>query len=137
MNLSRKDFFRKGLYSLVETLGTVAGATKPSTPAEFVEQEEQEFVPSRRDDLLAVADNGQCLAGSCGCFSCEERCEYEAVTVVMGEGIRIDAERCTGCGACEHVCPVTPKAVRLQPRTNERISSADDAETKKKGESTC
>lgn len=134
MNLSRKEFFRKGLYSLAEALGTVTGTLKAAPPVEPAEREEQEFVPTPRDDRVAVADNEQCLGRSCGCFSCEESCEADAVTVVMGEGVRIDGERCTGCGACEHVCPVTPKAVRLQPRKNERISSAEDAETKTKGE---
>lgn len=123
MNLSRKAFFKQGIYSLAEALGSVTGALKASPPVEPEEPDERDFVPTPRDDRVAVADSGQCLGRSCGCFSCEESCEAEAVTVVMGEGVRIDAARCTGCGACEHVCPVTPKAVRLQPRTNERLSS--------------
>jgi len=42
-----------------------------------------------------------------------ERCDTQAISVVMGEGIRIDEACCTGCGTCEYVCPVTPKAVTI------------------------
>jgi len=51
-----------------------------------------------------------------GCFSCEERCDARAISLVMGAGVRIDETLCTGCGTCEYVCPVTPKAVRIVPR---------------------
>ena len=63
----------------------------------------------------AEADNGRCLAQRGGCFSCLERCPEEALAIELGTGIRIDGERCTGCGACEHVCPLEPGAVRVRP----------------------
>lgn len=116
MNLSRKDFFKKGLFSLAETVGTAAGMLKSSPAAEPVPEAPDEFVPTERADMLAVADNRHCLAKNCGCFACSDRCEFGAVTVVPGQGIRVDVERCTGCGTCEYVCPVTPKAVFMAPR---------------------
>lgn len=123
MNMSRKDFFRKSLYSIGEAvcrLSAPAAAAAPVEPEPECEPEpdwEADFVPSGRDDLTAVACNEHCLAAGCGCFACLERCEPQAIQLAIGKGIRIDEARCTGCGACEYVCPVTPKAVRLRPRT--------------------
>ena len=117
MNLTRKEFFRKGLLSLGDALCTVAGAVQTRAEAAPETQQEPEFAPNERPDMLAVADNGLCLARNCGCFACIERCEAKAIHLVFGTGIRIDEDACTGCGWCEHVCPVTPKALRMQART--------------------
>lgn len=119
MNISRKEFFTKGLFSIGEALHTVSAAFDAATAAESPDLKEKGFVPLEGDDLLAVALNEHCLAKNCGCFACVERCEPQAIMMVMGEGIRIDASLCTGCGACEYVCPVTPRGIRLQPRGNE------------------
>lgn len=116
MNISRKEFFRKSLFSLGEAICTVTGVAQPQADAANEIHEEPEFVPTNRPDLLAVADNALCLARNCGCFACIERCEPKAIHLVFGTGIRIDQDVCTGCGSCEHVCPVTPKAVTISPR---------------------
>ncbi len=117
MNISRKEFFRKSLFSLGEALNVIAGgAVQPHVEVAPETQQEPEFVPAERPDLLAIADNSICLARNCGCFACIERCEPRAIHVVFGTGIRIDEARCTGCGWCEYVCPVTPKAVTISPR---------------------
>ena len=116
MNLSRKEFFRKSLFSLGEAICTVTGVAQPQPDTADEIPEEQAFVPVDRPDLLAVGDNELCLARNCGCFACIERCEAKAIHLVFGTGIRIDEEACTGCGWCEHVCPVTPKALRMQAR---------------------
>lgn len=116
MNLSRKEFFKKSLFSLGETVGTAVGVLKTSQVVESSPEEPDGFVPTDHEDLVALADNQRCLAKNCGCFACNERCETQAILVVMGEGIRIDGTRCTGCGACEYVCPVTPKAITLVRR---------------------
>lgn len=117
MNISRKEFFRKSLFSLGEAICTATGALKATDDAEPEPRDEQAFVPLDRPELMAVGDNGLCLAKNCGCFACIERCDTKAIHLVFGTGIRIDEEACTGCGWCEHVCPVTPKALRMQART--------------------
>jgi ferredoxin len=113
MDISRKDFFRRGLLSLGKTALDLAGALK-AVPAEAPEAEQHP--PQPRPDMMAVPFNERCLARECGCFICSERCESGAVMVVPGQGVRIDGVRCTGCGTCEYICPVTPKAVALVPR---------------------
>ena len=116
MDISRKDFFKKSLYSLGEAITTVTGALKEPEAERPTIPDTADFVPAKDENMRAVACNERCLARDCGCFACFERCEPQAITMVMGVGIRIDNTRCTGCGTCEYVCPVSPKAVRLQPR---------------------
>lgn len=113
MNISRKDFLKKSLFSLGETVGTAVGVLKTPRVADFAPEEAEHFVPAEREDMRAVADNRHCLAKNCGCFACSERCTVQAILVVMGEGVRIDETLCTGCGTCEYVCPVTPKAITV------------------------
>ena len=57
---------------------------------------------------------GGCIASG-GCFTCSERCPEGAIEIAWGSGVRIDPERCTGCGICESCCPVHPKAIRVEP----------------------
>jgi len=112
VTLSRNLFFRKGFFSLGETLLKATGVLQQ--PA--VDTEEPSELPYRDQPMVAVPRNERCLARNCGCFSCVEKCGQQAIVVVMGEGIRIDAARCTGCGSCLYVCPVTPKAIGLVVR---------------------
>ena len=93
------------------------------------DEPEKEPVPDV--NMVAKADNQYCLAKNCGCFSCSERCEAQAILVVMGEGIRVIEDLCTGCGICQYVCPVTPKAVKMHARTPIQNTSNDQNETKK------
>ena len=76
----------------------------------------------------AVWVRENCLAASEGvkCDNCARHCPSGAITMVEQEGGRpiptIDAERCIGCGACEHLCPARPfSAIYIeghdQPRT--------------------
>lgn len=118
MNLSRKEFFRKSLFSLGEAVVAITGVVQSQADVTPETQQELEFAPAERPELLAVADNGLCLARNCGCFACIERCEPKAIHLVFGTGIRIDETGCTGCGTCEHICPVTPKAITLKARMN-------------------
>ena len=96
MNVSRKEFLRKGLFSLGELTCTAAGLLKDPTAAESTAKGDQEQIPVADDNRHAVAHNERCLAGSCGCFVCVERCEARAIKVVMGEGISIDTALCIG-----------------------------------------
>ena len=116
MSISRKEFFRQGFFSLGKTALDIAGTLKGGEAAEAAGIPDTEPSGEPRPDMVASSFNERCLARNCGCFACVERCQAQAVMVVPGEGIRIDETRCTGCGACEYVCPVTPKAVILQPR---------------------
>ncbi len=78
----------------------------------------------------AFYDRGRCLpwAMDTPCIVCEEWCPtspksiwLETVTVTGRDGRplelqqpRVDPARCTGCGACEHACPVSDRpAVRV------------------------
>lgn len=111
MNLDRKTFLRKGILSLGEMI---------LHPGRLV-AEPEEKVPIRPPGLagetarpgLAVPDNGQCLAQRGGCFTCLEQCPREAIAIEPGMGIRVDPEKCDGCGLCEHICPLSPSAIRL------------------------
>ena len=138
MNISRKDFFKKSLLSLGEALCSVSNALNP--PADLTPEVPDivNFVAAQRDDQQAVAHNDTCLAKNSGCFACVERCDSDAVRLIPGVGIRINAQRCSGCGTCEYVCPVTPKAVRMQSRTTPQSPSVNPAEMPPdKGDITC
>jgi Na+-translocating ferredoxin:NAD+ oxidoreductase RNF subunit RnfB len=110
VTLSRKEFFRQGVFSLGDTLLKAAGILQQPV-VEVVEDCSE--LPYRDQPMVAVPRNERCLARNCGCFSCIEKCDMQAITIVMGEGIRIDTTLCTGCGSCLYVCPVTPKAIGL------------------------
>ncbi|MDR1857464.1 MAG: 4Fe-4S dicluster domain-containing protein [Desulfovibrio sp.] len=64
----------------------------------------------------AVVDRSVCIneTSEDHCNACVRNCPPGAITLVQGEGdakrIAIDTERCTGCGACEYICPVRPMA---------------------------
>jgi len=126
VNISRKDFFRQTILSLGRTIVEVANAVRPNPDAVLQAQPDESSALREPDEkMVASAFNEHCLARQCGCFACVDRCEPQAILVVMGEGIRVEETKCTGCGTCEYVCPMTPKAVRLQPRQNERHIPAD------------
>lgn len=110
MSLSRKEFFRQGFFTLGDTLLKTVGAVSSG------ESQESDSEPENVDDgapRRAEAVNEHCLARSCGCFSCIEKCENQAITMIAGIGVKIDTDLCVGCGTCYDVCPVTPKAIRL------------------------
>ena len=47
------------------------------------------------------------------CTACQRKCPVGAIRLVSVEGapavLSVDADRCVGCGACEHVCPSRPE----------------------------
>lgn len=117
MSVSRKEFFRQGFISLGRTALDIAGALKGGEVVNAAVIPDTSPSGEPRPDMIASPFNERCLARNCGCFACVERCSSQAIMVVPGEGIRVDETRCTGCGTCEYVCPVNPKAVIVQPRT--------------------
>ena len=116
MSISRKDFFRQGLFSLGKTALDIAGTLKGSIPSVITEPQRVAPVSEPHPDLVAEAFNDRCLARSNECCACVESCKPEAIKLNPGVGIRINPQFCNGCGDCEYVCPVEPKAVALIPR---------------------
>ena len=116
MNISRKEFFRQSLFSIGKSALDIAETLKvriPVIPQEFLGTAP---APEPRPDMRAEAFNERCLAGSQSCTACVERCKPEAIKLIPGVGVRINPLFCNGCGECEYVCPVEPKAIALIPR---------------------
>ena len=70
---------------------------------------------------LAKVDMSLCLLSEeRECTACVRICPYDAVKLVFSEEDyisipEIDPDKCTGCGACEWVCPVSPiKAITIE-----------------------
>lgn len=129
MDISRKDFFKKSLFSLGEAVCSVSNALSGSPEPALTVPDAADFVCAPHEEQMAVAHNETCLAKNSGCFACMERCEPGAIKLIPGVGIRINQQLCTGCGACEYVCPVTPKAVRMETRPNTVEQTALNADT--------
>jgi ferredoxin-type protein NapF len=66
---------------------------------------------------IAIVDMAQCLnrAGFAMCLSCQDRCPERAITLMQLRTPTVITERCTGCGACQFVCPTSPVAVAVAP----------------------
>lgn len=116
MTLSRKEFFRQGFLSLGKTALDIADTLKGGVVASPAASAENLPYPEPCPGMVAGPFNERCLARNCGCFACAEHCEPQAIVVIPGQGIRVDESICTGCGTCEYVCPVMPKAVVLMPQ---------------------
>jgi len=87
---------------------------------------------------LAVVDRDRCLPWSFGrpCIVCEEVCPVSPkairTEVVVEDGVRlqrphVNPDLCTGCGPCEHACPVKgQRAIRVtaenETRSGERVT---------------
>ena len=65
----------------------------------------------------------RCVAatGKDKCNACSRHCPVGAISLVAKDGAaadapkipKIDADKCIGCGACEHLCPARPKAAMI------------------------
>ena len=116
MSISRKEFFRQGLFSLGKTALDLAENLKGRLPVVPVDPEGATPLSEPRPDMRAEAFNERCLARTHGCSACVERCKPVAIKLIPGVGVRINPQFCNGCGECEYVCPVEPKAIVLIPR---------------------
>jgi len=120
MKLTRKEFFRQGILSLGKAALDIADTLKPPREMAIPDLPEGGLpTPESYPYRVACPDNQRCLGRNCGCFACVERCESQAILLLPGVGIRVDESRCSGCGICEYVCPVVPKAVKLRHRHDE------------------
>jgi ferredoxin len=67
------------------------------------------------------------------CGACAEHCPTGAVTTENINGLfypKIDKSKCVGCGACEHVCPVLPKAIIVRPyQVHKKITAFQDLDS--------
>ncbi len=61
-------------------------------------------VPSCRVFSTLFYSSLSCPFGCLGFGDCAEACPFDAIRIENGVA-RIDARACTGCGACEHICP--------------------------------
>jgi len=79
----------------------------------------------------AVIDTSTCLAWEWdrACLVCDEACPYGAIDLRRIQGNKeavpfVLENRCTGCGACEHACPVQGKAaIGVSPTGSLRLGS--------------
>jgi len=65
-------------------------------------------------------DRERCLLNTTECRRCISACPYEALRTrwdaeAYEAVLTVDASRCPGCGACQVVCPTSPKAIVVRP----------------------
>jgi ferredoxin-type protein NapF len=88
------------------------------------------------DKLWAKIGTAQVLRHKClaweydrPCLVCDETCPYDAVEFRRVAGLKVAVpfvveERCSGCGFCEHHCPVTAQAaIVVEPMEALRLAS--------------
>jgi MauM/NapG family ferredoxin protein len=75
------------------------------------------LLESRGTDIgKAVILEERCIAWKGGgCLICRERCQTKAISWRHLRSPLIQKERCSGCGECAYVCPVSPKAIEILP----------------------
>ncbi len=55
---------------------------------------------------IATLNQGTCMAwNGTICLSCQTACSYQAVSMDARSRPQIQADACTGCGACVGICP--------------------------------
>lgn len=127
MSITRKEFLRQGAASLGRAALDLAGALQ-ATAGEAPPAEPEEPAVERGAHLVAQPQGSECFAGSCGCLSCLERCEPQAISLVIGQGVKVDASLCNGCAVCVEICPTTPRSLAMVPRPSDQVEDATPGE---------
>lgn len=79
-----------------------------------------DIAEKRRDKLgFANFNSRTCVTqvDRVACDACVRHCPHKAIEMIEKEGFkvpRINVQHCTGCGACEHYCPASPKAIYVE-----------------------
>lgn len=64
----------------------------------------------------AVVSDRYCTASQ-GCHACVSKCPMEALSMEFSDmRLRVDVQRCVGCGVCEHVCGSVNDRVAIRVR---------------------
>ncbi|NOY78685.1 MAG: 4Fe-4S dicluster domain-containing protein [Calditrichaeota bacterium] len=67
---------------------------------------------------VAELDSRRCFNTKGGwCDACFQKCPFSGEAIRLNERLQleINADFCTGCGLCEHACPLSPPAIRIVP----------------------
>lgn len=82
-----------------------------------VAQEKMEYVGPKSCAACNLYFKGKksCTFGCIGFGDCAKVCNFGALKIVDGVA-QVDQSLCTGCGACENVCP--PKVIHIVPKKN-------------------
>ena len=75
-----------------------------------------------------------CSFGCLGCGTCEDVCDYDAISIVDGIAI-IDKDKCTACKACINICP--KNLIELIPYKQNTIVRCNSHEPGKEVRSKC
>lgn len=64
------------------------------------------------------------------CGACAEHCPVKAMIMTPRDGTdkvypKTNPRICIGCGACEFICPATPKAVEVIPMSEQRMAKVE------------
>ncbi len=105
--LTRRDFFKRFLGE---------GIMQESDAADPVTSEEP-IVDDKGEDLVAVIQAKYCLAfEEIPCTDCYDHCPEPNVIVIEEGYPRINVDGCTGCRACQNVCPSAADAILMVKR---------------------
>ena len=66
--------------------------------------------------FIAEYDDSKCIS----CLRCTERCQMEAITVDEGS-VRLNQDRCIGCGLCVSTCPTGALRLVRKPDRGEKL----------------
>jgi Pyruvate/2-oxoacid:ferredoxin oxidoreductase delta subunit len=73
------------------------------------------------DEQVAIIQGRFCLAYQRSfCTTCSERCPEDGAIIVEQGVPRVVADKCTGCGICNEVCPAPKNAVLMMNKPTKK-----------------